>query len=60
MLVTLIGKNSIDKLTLPRNMIGSYWLHHNNRRLINIESVNNKWKIKSTNRYKIINSQNPF
>ena len=58
MLVTLIGKNSIDKLTLPRNMMGSYWLHHNNRRLINIESANNKWKIKSTNRYKIINSQN--
>ena len=58
MLVTLIGRNSLDKLTLPRNMMGSYWLHHNEKRLINIESIDNSWQIKSTNRYKIINPQN--
>ena len=62
MLVTLIGKNSINKLVLPREVAGNYWLYDKNyeqgKRLINIESVNNTWQIKSTRRCRIINSKN--
>ena len=62
MLVTLIGKNSINKLVLPREVTGNYWLYDKNynepKRLINIESVGDNWQIKSTNRCKIINSKN--
>lgn len=61
MLVTLIGKNSINKLILPREVTGNYWLYDKNyeqKRLINIESVDNNWQIKSTSRCRIINSKN--
>lgn len=27
MLVTLIGKNSMNKLVLPREVAGNYWLY---------------------------------
>lgn len=30
MLITLIGKNSINKLILPREVIGNYWLYDKN------------------------------
>lgn len=50
MLVTLIGKNSMNKLVLPREVAGNYWLYDKNydqsKRLINIESVGNNWQIK--------------
>ena len=62
MLITLIGKNSINKLILPREVIGNYWLYDKNyeqpRRLINIESVNNTWQIRTNNRCRIINNKN--
>lgn len=62
MLVTLIGKNSINKLILPKEVIGNYWLYDKNyeqsKRLINIESVNNNWQIRTTNRCRIINNKN--
>lgn len=62
MLVTLIGKNSMNKLVLPREVAGNYWLYDKNydqsKRLINIESVGNNWQIKTTSRCRIINNKN--
>ena len=55
MLVTIIGKNSMNRLVLPKNIIGNYWLgDKKNDRIVNIESINGKWQITSTNEYKII------
>ena len=60
MLLTLIGKESINKLILPREIIGNYWLCDKNgeNKLINVQNVNNSWQIQSTYKYKIINNKN--
>ena len=60
MLLTLIGKETINKLILPKEVMGNYWLcdKDTGAKLINVQNVNNKWQIQSTYRYKIINSKN--
>ena len=60
MLLTLIGKNSMNKLILPREIIGNYWLvdKSDGKNIINIESIDDDWQIQSTNYYKIINNKN--
>ena len=60
MIVTLIGKDAINKLNLPKEIRGNYWLcdKDTGAKLINVQNVNNKWQIKSTYKYKIINSKN--
>lgn len=57
MLVTLIGKTTLCKIKLPRTVIGNYWLSNKNTKLINIESINGCWQIKSTENYRIINEK---
>lgn len=59
MLVTLIGKNTIYKLSLPKTAIGNYWIsnksENNERKLVNIEGKDGIWKITSNYYLKIIN-----
>ena len=58
MLVTLIGKNNIIKLTLPKFPEGSYWINDvTGKKLINIQGKSNQWQIISSDFAKIINSQ---
>ena len=58
MLVTLIGKNNIIKLTLPKFPEGSYWINDvTGKKLINIQGKFNQWQIISNDFAKIINSQ---
>lgn len=57
MLVTLIGKNKIYKMTLPQIPVGNYWLTDNSekeRKLINIEGINGKWYATSNSGIQII------
>ena len=62
MLLTLIGKKTINKMVLPQEIAGSYWLYNKDydesRKLVYIESFNNNWQIQSTNYFKIINTKN--
>lgn len=59
MVVTLMGKNSINKIVLPRVVMGNYWLCDKNdekeRKLINIEAKNGKWQALSNSHASIIN-----
>ena len=59
MLVTLMGKKSLYKVTLPKVPIGNYWLTDNStqreRKLINIEGKNGCWQIKTDRNVKVIN-----
>lgn len=58
MLVTLIGKNNIIKLTLPKFPEGSYWINDvTGKKIINIQGKFNQWQIISSDFAKIINSQ---
>ena len=55
MIVTLIGKNTMYRLKLPKNTTGNYWITgKNNKKLINIEGNANSWKIMSTQSVKIL------
>lgn len=61
MLVTLMGRNTFNKIKLPKEKIGSYWLYDKdyNRRLINIEATeDDEWEIKTSGLCKIINPKN--
>lgn len=61
MLVTLIGRNTINKLRLPKEKIGNYWIYdkEHNKRLINIEATSdNNWQIRSSDLCKIIAAKN--
>lgn len=60
MLLTLIGKNSVNKLNLPQEVMGNYWLYDKSsgRKMINIENVDNNWQIQSNHQCKIINNKN--
>lgn len=62
MIVTLIGKKSLNKIILPTKPNGNYWLYDKNteveKKLINIQSINDKWHIVSTNYSSIINKKN--
>ena len=59
MLVTLIGKNEIYKIVLPKTPIGNYWIsdNTNNKKinLINIEGKNGNWQIITNKEVKAIN-----
>ncbi len=61
MLVTLIGKNSIYKIVLPQIVDGNYWITDKNtekeKKILNIESIDGKWQIRSNSNVKIINPQ---
>lgn len=61
MLVTLIGKNTIYKLNLPKTAIGDYWIsdktEDNEKKLVNIEGKSGNWKITSNYYLKIINPE---
>ena len=58
MVVSLIGKSFLSKITLPSTVSGNYWLCDNengiNRKLVNIDAVDGKWQIRSGNGIKII------
>ncbi len=58
MKVSLIGKNFISSLTLPKSVLGNYWLSGKMdgeiRKLVNIEGISNKWVIKSGDYLKIM------
>ena len=61
MKVTLIGKKSIYKITLPQTPIGNYWISDKSgpkeKKLINIDGQNGYWQVKSNNYAKIINTK---
>jgi len=58
LLITLIGKNSIHKMVLPRTVMGNYWLTNKSggkeKHLINVEGKDGKWQITSSNYVKVI------
>ena len=62
MLVTLIGKNTIQKIILPKIVRGNYWLSDKSgekeKKLLNIEAKENKWEVLSSNYVRIINPKN--
>lgn len=59
MIVTLMGRNSINKIILPKVAIGNYWLCDKNdekeKKLINIEAKDGKWQATSNYYATIIN-----
>lgn len=58
MIVTLIGKNTMYKTILPEFIRGNYSItNENDKKLINIESVDGKWYVKSNNNFKILDSK---
>lgn len=58
MLVTLIGKNSMNRIILPRTVEGSYWItDKSGQKLVNIEGKMGYWQIVSNDFAKIVNSQ---
>ncbi len=57
MLITLIGKNIIYKLVLPRTAIGNYWVSDSNsRKILNIEGNGKNWQINKNQDIQILNS----
>ena len=58
LIVTLMGKNSINKMTLPRNIMGNYWLCNKSnaleRKVINIEAKNGSWQASSNSYASIV------
>lgn len=64
MIVTTIGENSINTLTLPQKIKGQYWLYEfdgkTESRLVSIEGINNEWIIKSNRYVKLVDSNNNF
>ena len=54
MQVILVGKNFMNKLILPKEVNGNYWLNdEESKKVINIQAINGKWEISSTNLAKI-------
>ena len=49
MQIVLIGKNTLYKLSLPKNVEGNYWLTNekekNEKKLINVEGKEGKWQL---------------
>ncbi len=58
MQIVLIGKNTLYKLSLPKNTEGNYWLtdqkEKNEKKLINVEGRNGKWQLVNNNQTNII------
>ena len=61
MLVTLIGKDKIYKISLPKTIIGNYWIKdiedEREQNLINIEGKDEEWQVITDNRVYVINPQ---
>ena len=59
MLVTLIGKKSINNIKLPHTPLGNYWISEQSgdieKKLINIEGKDGNWQILTNNKVKVIN-----
>ena len=59
MIVSLIGKNIIYNLNLPKQITGNYWINEQKeekgRKLVNIEGNNNEWQVTNSNCVKVIN-----
>lgn len=63
MIVSLIGKESLNSIILPDKINGQYWLYSSvgngkSVRIIGIEGINNEWVIKSNRTYSIIGANN--
>lgn len=62
MIITIIGKESINSVALPKKIRGQYWLYDsigsNARRIISVEGINNEWVLKSNKNFKVIDSSN--
>lgn len=61
MIVSLLRKNKIITLHLPKKISGQYWLEDfdekgNKIKIISVEAINNEWCIKSNKYTKIVNS----
>ena len=55
MILTLIGKNVLYKIKLPKIKMGNYWISDKNgKKLINIEGNGENWTISSNNNVKVI------
>ena len=58
MLVTLVNKNHMHKITLPQTVMGNYWLRDNTgkeeKKLVNIDGKNGSWRITSNKHVQII------
>ena len=58
MQLSLIRKNTINTLVLPKKVIGQFWISYKEsenikKNVINIEGINNKWIIKSNKHFSI-------
>ena len=60
MLVTLISKNFISRLTLPKIKMGNYWLYDKDydSNMLKITNDSDKWILQSTSQYQIVNPKN--
>ena len=57
MRIILFNKNKLTKLSLPKNIYGSFWLvdeFNNDTNIINVEAEEGKWILKSNSDAKII------
>ena len=58
MQIALIGKNTLYKLSLPKNVEGNYWLtdhkEKNEKKLINVEGKDGKWHLVTNNQTNVI------
>ena len=59
MIVSLIGKNIMYNLNLPKQITGNYWITEQKgekgRKLVNIEGNNNEWQVVNNNYVEVIN-----
>lgn len=59
MQIALIGKNTLYKLSLPKNVEGNYWLtdhkEKNEKKLINVEGKAGKWQLVTNELINVIN-----
>ena len=59
MQIALIGKNTLYKLSLPKNVEGNYWLTNhkekNEKKLINVEGKGGKWQLVANDQINVIN-----
>ena len=60
MQIALIGKDTLYKLSLPKTVIGNYWLtdqnKKNEKKLINVEGKNGKWQLIINERTNVIDA----
>jgi len=60
MVVLLIMGTKIIRTRLPKKIYGDYWISENikdsDNKIINVEEENSRWKVKSNNDYKLLDS----